>query len=150
MRLLALYSTDDEPSYEQDMSPTRKKSCHLSFFFPPTYRIEFTWPVLFRPVQTLTGLLRSAGVYFLFVSFSAPTPNILQVLGNVIRWIGLRSVWRAQPICTSMRTGLLLFANVHNAVSLTITNKEEKRLLPKIECSCRFACVQLTCSTPRL
>ncbi len=33
VRLPALYSTDDEPSYELEFCPTRKKSSHLSFFF---------------------------------------------------------------------------------------------------------------------
>ena len=46
IRELTLYSTDDEPSYELELGPTRRKRSHLSFF-PPTCRIGFTWPVLF-------------------------------------------------------------------------------------------------------
>ena len=48
VRLPALYSMDDEPSYELEICPTRKKKLAISaFFFPLTCRIEFTWPVLF-------------------------------------------------------------------------------------------------------
>ncbi len=40
IRQLTLYSTDDKPSYELELCPTRNKSSHLSFF-PPTCRIYF-------------------------------------------------------------------------------------------------------------
>ncbi len=72
IRQLTLYSMDEEPSYELELCPMRKKVAISAFlFFPPVCRFEFTWPVLFSPEY---GYFHWKSPNFSFLLFFPPTP----------------------------------------------------------------------------
>ena len=77
LRLLALYSLDNYPSYELEICLTRKKSGHIIFFSPPTCRIEFTWPVFFSLWKLPFVLSVNFFPFFIFLLPDISWPTII-------------------------------------------------------------------------
>ena len=87
LRLPALYSTDDEPSYELELCPTRKKSSHFSFFFIFSSDIMESWfnfpwkTVIFSDTSDISW----PGTFILF--FFPSDMEEIPLSGSVIRRI---------------------------------------------------------------